>query len=142
MCKAWIVDTQKIGNTKYFCVKLQEISPVAIRQQAAASDNKAGTEVKCEETINDGKYEYVTSSIINEGQSSQAEEDIRLIKDSRATISEKRVPKSVITLRKTLILIALIQIASEIYLKTYRDTIIRENQVKMNRLVSFGQRNL
>lgn len=139
-CKAWVTSIERLEDKEYYCVIFveadanDELNP---KNGITETELKEIKQVEIEE-----KKAEETSLVGDDGQDNKQEEEIRHIKDSRAMLNEKKNSKSIKTLQKLFIAIALICIGSEIFLKVSRSQASTSENSYVSKFLSLFNRNV
>lgn len=139
-CKAWITSIERIDDKEYLCVIFVEADANdELNPQRGITETEL-KEIKQVEI--DDKRAEENSVVGEDGQDNKQEEEIRHIKDSRAMLNEKKNSKSIKTLQKLFIAIALICIGSEIFLRVRRSQASDTQNSLVSKFLSLFNRNV
>lgn len=147
-CRAWITLVEDIDDVLYQCFKLIELDKDNELHTVKKSSSQKATKEQKENkqeivALVDEKELDENQSILNEdGSSNPYDDDIRLIKDSRALVNEKKNPKAIKTLQKVFLVLMIICLASEIFLRVRRANNNETLSNYMYKYMSLFRRNI
>lgn len=140
-CKAWITSVERIEDRDYYCVIFVEADDNG--DIYTQTRGLVETELKVIKQVEMEDKKVEENSVVNDdGQDNKQEEEIRHIKDSRAMLNEKKNSKSIKTLQKLFIAIALICIGSEIFLRVRRSQSTDSQNSYVSKFLSLFNRNV
>jgi PAS domain S-box-containing protein len=119
-CRAWVLAVERSEMKDLNCIRFIELDNDENNFYRPSSKLQLNENVN-KIVVDEEKGRDENHSLLGEDpQVNAAEEEIRQIKDSRALMNEKKNPKAIKTLQKVCIVLALISIASEIFLLVSR----------------------
>lgn len=139
-CKSWITSIERLEDKEYYCVIFVEADA---NDELNPKHGITETELKEIKQVEIEEKKAEDNSVVgDEGQDNKQEEEIRHIKDSRAMLNEKKNSKSIKTLQKLFISIALICIGSEIFLRVRRSQASDSQNSYVSKFLSLFNRNV
>ena len=142
-CKAWITAIERTDNHELHCVRFIELEQNDEFNQYKEGSHAEIAEVQQKEIlIEEDKKDENGGSMLEDGKENQQDEEIRQIKDSRTLMSEKKNPKSIKTLQRVFVVLALLALGSEIFLKVRRKQEIDDLSDRVGKYLSLFRRNI
>jgi PAS domain S-box-containing protein len=142
-CRAWITAIEKTEMKDFNCVRFIELDGADDYNNFKHGSNQELQEIQHKEVLEDEKGKEESPSLVGEdAQQNALDEEVRQIKDSRALMNEKKNPKTIKTLQKVVLGLALVCLGSEIYLRVRRSQESSDLAGRVDKFLSLFKRNL
>ena len=140
--KAWITAVEKTDDSDLNCVRFIEVDHHEEFNNMREGSQGELADLHHKEVIIEEDKKEEQASNLEENKDNQQDEEIRQIKDSRSMMSEKKNPKSIKILQRMFIILALMAIGSEIFLKVRRVQGVNDLNDRVSKYLSLFRRNI